>query len=149
MIAEAVSPATTVTIYALVDPDSDEVRYVGRTTNNPWQRYSQHLMGTGNATKAWIRGLRPEHKVPALKILEESVSVEASSRERYWIEYWRSQGAQLLNYACQPKCANPEAPIIQGPSGSLSALLIKHGITTIREFAHRMGFKRQQAWEPR
>jgi transcriptional regulator with XRE-family HTH domain len=29
----------------------------------------------------------------------------------------------------------------------LETLLRQHGIPTIREFAHRMGFKRQQAWD--
>jgi hypothetical protein len=136
-----------VTIYALTDPDSGEVCYVGRTTNNPWQRYSEHLMAVGkSATKVWIRELRAEHKVPALKILEERVSVEsAGGRERYWISYWRSQGSQLLNYAHKPKPVYLPRSIIPASPGSLTARLQASGITRPIELARALGVDRRYA----
>jgi hypothetical protein len=136
-----------VTIYALTDPDSGEVRYVGRTTNNLWQRYSQHLMGVSKATKPWVQALRPLQKVPSLKILEEGVSVEgAGVRERYWISYWLEQGASLLNYFHTPKPHSLQPSVIPGARGSLRALSQQHGILSIRELTRRTGLSRQVGW---
>lgn len=135
------------TVYALAEPESDDVRYVGRTSNNPLQRYSEHLLGLGNATKEWIRELRGTHKVPTLKILEEDVPVEsAGKRERYWIDYWRSNGAPLLNYTCKPPPSDPPLLIIPGPAGSLIALLQTKGIHRPADLVQRVpGLTRQMA----
>jgi GIY-YIG catalytic domain len=93
-----------VTIYALTDPDSGEVRYVGRTAQNPRRRYTQHLSGAEHSTRAWARRLRRRHRWPQLAIIEADVPVdEGNHRERYWIAYWREQGADLLNDAPNPK----------------------------------------------
>jgi hypothetical protein len=136
-----------ITIYALLEPDSDEVRYVGRTANHPWQRYSQHLMGVDRATKLWVRALRPRHKVPAMKILEEEVSSEvAGIRERHWIAYYRGQGAHLLNYHHNPR---PQPPLLlgrPGVPGTLRSVCQAHAIHTIRELTRRTGLSRQVGW---
>jgi hypothetical protein len=103
------SAKNTFTIYALIDPNTQEVRYVGQTAHNPWNRYSHHVLNPVGSTKGWILGLRATRQVPDLKILEEDLPLELSYiRERYWIDYWRNQGVALLNY--YPKLDSPQKP---------------------------------------
>jgi hypothetical protein len=60
-------------IYALADPDTHQVRYVGRTGQTPEQRLYNHLGAARRGDDApvyeWIRGLTP--RVPLLIILQE------------------------------------------------------------------------------
>src|SRR5215472_7677276 len=60
-------------IYALVDPDTHHVRYVGRTGQSALQRLSHHLGAAKRSHTApvyeWIRGLAP--RVPLLVVLQE------------------------------------------------------------------------------
>lgn len=135
------------TIYALIDPDTADVRYVGRTRNNPWQRYSQHLVTPGKVTKVWIQELRSEQKVPTLKILEEYVPAEtASLRERYWIEHFWVQAGSLLNYQGKPPPSKVAPPIMLAAPGALRAVLQAYGIVRSIDLSTRLGMKRQYAF---
>jgi len=89
-------------IYALVDELTQEVGYVGQS-ENPKQRYIEHLRDTQNPAKAaWIQRLRTEGRRPGLIILEEKVAVEvADERESYWISYYWNQGHNLTNDVCR------------------------------------------------
>jgi hypothetical protein len=94
------SPERPTIIYALTDPDTGEVRYIGQT-RKLWQRYAQHLLvprGT-SAKLAWLKDLESKRKLPGLRILESVPEDEGSSAERRWIRHWRSQGTSLLNYS--------------------------------------------------
>lgn len=66
-------PKLTHIIYALADPDTHQVRYVGRTGQTAQQRLSHHLGAARRGHTApvydWIRGLAP--RVPLLIILQE------------------------------------------------------------------------------
>jgi hypothetical protein len=137
MIANAVSPAPSVTIYALVDPDSGEVRYVGQT-KNVWKRYGTHLtMMQGSVAKqGWFLELQQRQQLPVLKILEAAVErSQAKIREQWWINYYRGDGADLVN-----------AKATRGPRGTLSDLLYQHGIHTIRKLCQETGLSRQRGW---
>jgi hypothetical protein len=126
-----------VTIYALTDPDSGEVRYVGQT-KDVWKRYSGHLlMAKGSASKhGWFKDLQQRQRGPLLKILEEHIEThEAKAREEWWIKYYRGDGADLVN-----------AKATRGPRGTLSDLLCQHGIQTIADFSHRTGLSKQYGW---
>ena len=57
----------TFTVYALVDPETHVVRYVGQTTNVPL-RYRQHCSARDSTTKHWIKGLA---NPPFLVVLEQ------------------------------------------------------------------------------
>lgn len=82
-------------IYALVDPRNNEVRYVGKA-KNPKLRYASHKCVTGNSYRAnWIRSLQLCGYNPEMVILEETVDWVES--ELFWIDYLRSLGARLTN----------------------------------------------------
>jgi hypothetical protein len=88
-------------IYALVDPRSEAIHYIGQSAN-PQRRLQRHLQerGGSNAGKeAWIAELRGVAARPQLLILEH-VTVAATAREREdrWILHHLRKGAPLTNW---------------------------------------------------
>ena len=86
-------------IYALCDPDTNEVRYVGKA-DNPTERYKAHLLTVGRPNthrKAWVQSLIRQGKKPLLKLLEEVTGDNWRERERWWIAEMRHRGARLTN----------------------------------------------------
>lgn len=78
-------------IYALCDPITQEVRYVGKSTN-PTKRLRSHLNEKGETHKIrWIQSLLNTGEAPYLRILEEIVD-NWESRERYWISFYKPTG---------------------------------------------------------
>jgi len=85
-------------IYGLTDPETGEMRYVGKS-NNPKVRYRYHLKdkSTNPHKTAWIHKLTERGLKPNLIILEETTSEQWEERERYWIKHYRDEGAPLVN----------------------------------------------------
>lgn len=88
----------TVFIYALADPSTGEVRYVGQSVNPPL-RLRQHLWGdhTNPYKERWLAQLARAGREPALLILEEATQATWEARERAWIAFYRAEGARLTN----------------------------------------------------
>ncbi len=86
-------------IYALVDPRTDRVHYVGRTTQNPKRRAQPNLKHSHTPRKLkWIRDLQAEGLLPKQIILEEVTSGTIQDRELWWIEEMTRRGEPLTNY---------------------------------------------------
>jgi predicted GIY-YIG superfamily endonuclease len=104
-------------IYALVDPRTDAVAYVG-LTNNPNARLQDHLNNfvTNRKKGNWVRQLRDEHLEPQMKILEVVDTREAAiEREKHWINHYISMGASLANIEHTLQRRNsPEPKAAQG-----------------------------------
>jgi hypothetical protein len=87
-------------IYALKDPDTGQIRYIGRSKNIQ-ARYQNHIFRckfTNFPSSVWIAGLLKEKKKPVLELLEEHANpVEI---EEQWISWGKSQGFELLNVGC-------------------------------------------------
>jgi hypothetical protein len=84
-------------IYALKDPETGEIRYIGKT-NNPKKRMSSHLSPEKSKSLPsirWVLKLRKQNKKPIMEIIEETDDWE--SCEIKWISYYRSIGCDLLN----------------------------------------------------
>jgi predicted DNA binding CopG/RHH family protein len=85
------------TIYALVDPRTDQVRYVGCTAQPLGQRAKAHLTERGNARKyQWVQELRQANLEPEVQLLEEAED-EPAEREQYWIALKQAEGCELFN----------------------------------------------------
>lgn len=90
-------------IYALKDPRTDVVHYVGQTTRGASRRNEVNKVSylgdrKDHAVKAWVNGLRGDGLRPVFSALEFLNSKdELDAAERGWIRYGRSQGWPLLN----------------------------------------------------
>lgn len=89
------------TIYALIDPRSNAVCYVG-ITKDVYTRMRQHSRCEGNnaAKNAWIQELQEEQLMFIMRSLEKVHTVEqALERELYWMNYYLNEGVSLFNIA--------------------------------------------------
>ena len=78
-------------IYALVCPDTMQIRYIGKSKNSR-RRFHEHVYRSRNEKRfdnthlhRWMRKLRAEGKTPLLKILEVVTVATWVERERHWI----------------------------------------------------------------
>ena len=90
-----------VTIYALLDPETREARYVGKTMN-PVQRLTEHCRPGEKTYKGrWIDSLRKRNMRPEFLALEELETPDSNEAwieaERFWISSLRFMGARLTN----------------------------------------------------
>ena len=86
-------------IYALLDPRTGLVRYIGKT-RNPAKRMEGHVSpGRHSRTPVakWSRMLRGEGLRPEMMVLEWVDDWQ--SAERGWIQHGRDEGVSLLNVA--------------------------------------------------
>lgn len=89
--------AVAVFVYALCEPDSGAVRYVGRSSN-PQARLVSHMAQSSERVTAWIGGLRALGMAPQLRILREVPAGEDSAAiERLAIGEHIARGCDLLN----------------------------------------------------
>lgn len=84
-----------VTVYGLVDPRDDSVRYVGKTENSLSSRYSYHyrrsLDGRDQSRKAaWIKSLDAAGLKPEIEVLEIVGQDDWQEAERNWIALYNS-----------------------------------------------------------
>lgn len=87
-------------IYTLVDPRTEEVRYVGRTKHihNRFTKRVDHDEGRPKAL--WVYNLQLKGLKPRVLLLESALTLEtAILSEAYWIQYCLVRGARLLNVA--------------------------------------------------
>ncbi len=91
------------TVYALSEPSSRDVRYVGWTSRVLSLRLAEHIqharIGRGSVRKGkWIRSLLAAGLSPVISALETGTGDNWESFEKYWIGRLRPQGL-LLNAA--------------------------------------------------
>lgn len=89
------------TIYALADPRTCEILYIGQTQNHPSVRLQGHLkQEDGNKQKwAWFKELDALGITPNVVVLEYADTLRnALAGERSWIEKGRKMGWPLLNF---------------------------------------------------
>lgn len=87
-------------IYGLVDPRTEQIRYVGKTVEKLRRRLKSHIVARNlkYPVNRWVKklfdaGLRPD-------IFEiETVDACWQDAEQFWISYFRCVGADLLNLA--------------------------------------------------
>lgn len=86
-------------IYGLVDPRTEEIKYIGKS-NKPSKRLREHISesknknGCGTKKENWIYKLYKLNLEPHIKILDE-VKLE---EYEYWEEFYIKKHTNLLNY---------------------------------------------------
>lgn len=95
------------TVYVLVDPRGDTIRYVGQTTRPLSQRLSGHLSSRGVPVAEWVAELRSLGLRPALHPVVENVpnvrllDVEAEQIRAHFDAGWPLLNAEARN---RPAC---------------------------------------------
>jgi len=83
-------------IYTLTDPNTNEVRYLGKSVN-PTKRFANHLTcKVKTHCRNWIISLMKNNQLPILNIIDETDS-DWIWLEIYWIEQFRQWGFNLTN----------------------------------------------------
>lgn len=95
-------------IYTLSDPDTLEVRYVGKANNikyRLWAHLTEAKKDSRNLRKCnWIKKLLAQGKKPIIEIVEE-VSIEFwKESEMYWISQFKAWGFNLINMTKGGEC---------------------------------------------
>ncbi|EMP4115383.1 GIY-YIG nuclease family protein [Vibrio parahaemolyticus] len=98
-------------IYVLVHPDTQEVRYVGKS-NYPPRRLNDHINDMrrcykrgrkvssnefGYSLMDWIADLINLEKFPVMYVIEQVKAEQSELRELYWINHYHKMGARSLN----------------------------------------------------
>ncbi len=90
-------------VYALLDPRTDRVRYVGYSYD-PWERLHGHHGHVQDMSRSvthknnWLRGLIDAGYEPRMVVIDRCLGPEdAKSSEVSWIEFYRSIGEPLTN----------------------------------------------------
>jgi GIY-YIG catalytic domain-containing protein len=85
-------------IYGLIDPFTDEVRYIGKSIR-PKERLRDHCNDHSDCHRThWIQSVRARGKRPRLVILEElSTDMDWQIVEQRWIAQARAAGWPLTN----------------------------------------------------
>jgi hypothetical protein len=87
-------------IYALIDPITENVRYVGKSVV-PYRRYISHVKEVKNAKRRkdrWINFLLKQNRKPLFVILEKFQDKNWQKYERKWIKFCKTQGYDLTNH---------------------------------------------------
>jgi hypothetical protein len=90
------------TIYKLIDPTDNKIRYVGLTFNTLKERLKSHRSEKSKSHKCyWITKLKSQGLDPIIESIEENISSyeTACEREIYFIEHYKSIGCDLTNSA--------------------------------------------------
>lgn len=89
-------------IYSLIDPTNNEIKYVGKCGGNLKVRMYQHMYGAkkGKTDKKseWIRNLINNGLKPKVELIEKIEKDKALEREKYWISKLINDGIDLLNF---------------------------------------------------
>lgn len=84
-------------IYGLVDPRTQQLRYVGKTSKGTTRRLQSHLYDSARTHKTnWINSLKKQGLSPEVFVIEE-VSGDGCDSEIHHIAYFRGIGCALTN----------------------------------------------------
>lgn len=93
---------TELTLYVLVDPRDEAVRYVGATHKSLRRRLLDHMQSIGRVQNTaprfvWLRELRTLGLTPEIRAVDTTDEDNWSDAEQSWIDYYRGMGCDLLN----------------------------------------------------
>jgi group I intron endonuclease len=85
-------------IYFLKDPNTNEIRYVGLSSDVE-KRYNEHIKDNKDCyKKRWINKLLLMNKQPILEVVKENLSLaEAFNFEKEYIKNFKNLGVRLTN----------------------------------------------------
>jgi group I intron endonuclease len=89
-----------VKIYALVEPITLQVKYIGKTRQDLKKRLTAHLCESRNSNtkkNTWLKSLKKKGLKPKIEELDFVLESEWEFWEKYWISQFRTWGFELKN----------------------------------------------------
>lgn len=87
-----------VRIYVLIDPVTEEIRYVGWTSKTLRARLGAHRRDKHHCHRVhWINNLRNNGLVPRIALVQTVPNEQWTQAECYWIAFFRGLGCPLTN----------------------------------------------------
>ena len=93
-------PNTKTFLYILKDPETEEIRYVGKTVKKLEYRLKQHISACKrekNHRTNWILSVINKNLKPLIEQIDECKWCESQAKETYWISYYKNLGYNLVN----------------------------------------------------
>lgn len=88
-------------VYGLIDPETQELRYVGLTTT-PAKRSYTHRSRPQKRDRShraqWLRRVFDRGERPEWLVIEECAAADLAEAEAFWIAYFKGIGARLTNH---------------------------------------------------
>lgn len=83
-------------IYTLSDPETKEIRYVGKT-NNLKSRYNNHISHNIKTHCCnWIKSLKKRNLLPIMEVIEKANDDNWVEREQFWISQFNNLTNQTI-----------------------------------------------------
>jgi group I intron endonuclease len=89
-----------VSIYTLANPETNEVRYIGKTKKKLYRRLSEHIATSKNLKDhraKWIQSLLRQNLSPKIELLEMCFEKNWQETEKFWIRTLKFLGVNLVN----------------------------------------------------
>ena len=87
-------------IYVLKDPETMQVRYVGKTVNSLIARLGQHIYDSKkskNHRAYWIKKIIDSGKMPIIEQIDSCTWKDSVGMETYYIQKYKNLGCNLVN----------------------------------------------------
>ena len=87
-------------IYVLKDPETKEIRYVGKTVSSLQKRLKQHIYDTKkskNHRSNWIKSILNKNLIPEIEEIDNCIWLESQEKEQFWIKYYKDLNYNLVN----------------------------------------------------
>lgn len=89
-------------IYGLLDPETKELKYVGKTSGKLTDRLSSHLWcakksGRKNLIYSWMRSLLNRNLKPEIFEIDSAETKDIDNLEIFYIQYFKTIGCDLKN----------------------------------------------------
>jgi hypothetical protein len=87
-------------IYTLEDPDTNEIKYIGKTVKPLKTRLTNHIYSCKRETNHrtnWIKSIIKKGKKPIIKMIDFCSWEKSQELETYWINKFKNEGANLVN----------------------------------------------------
>jgi len=86
-------------IYVLKDPETLDIRYVGKTTciKNRFKAHKSLKATKGTYLASWIMSLRNKGLSPLIETIDTINGSGWKEKESYYIEFYRNKGCKLVN----------------------------------------------------
>ncbi len=118
-------------IYSLSDPISNQIRYIGVTSQSLNRRFSRHLVDSKRRKThrdCWIFGLKQKNLLPIIELIDIVDKDNWQFWERYYISQFKAWGFDLTNLTIGGEGVMGVVPWNKGSKG-----IIKPNMTSIKK----------------